>query len=145
MTYRINFDYELGKNNTSSAVTFPKIYQGAPYNLPFKVKNTESGAYRDFSSISNIRLIARTSTSATAPLFTANKSSGHFSISPDGLTINFTLPANLCSSISSSNNTGVAKIDEIPFVYSIEFLDTNNVVTEIFAMGTGFVVLNPSR
>lgn len=145
MTYRINFDYELGKNHTSSAVTFPKIYQGAPYSLPFKLKNTDTGAYRDFSTVHEIRFLARTSMGSENPLFVALKSLGHFSISADGITINFNLPSDLCSSISPSLNVGVAKIEELPFVYSIEFLDINNTVVEIFSNGTGFVVLNPSR
>lgn len=145
MTFRINFDYEIGKNNTSSAVTFPKIYQGAPYSLPFKIKDSSNNVYRDFSSIYEIKMQARTSMNSVDPLFTALKSQGHFSISPDGITVTITFPPELCSTITPDKKVGVASIVELPFVYSIEFLDTNGKVTEIFSNGTGFIVLNPTR
>jgi len=136
----LHFNGEKNRED-SNKVCIPKIYQGAPYEQAIKVKQAD-GSYRDFSIFAEMRMHIRLNQNDTTPILTLTRTGGHLIGLVDQFRIN--IAATDTDHLNIPFNKG-PNINNVAFVFDIEFENVYSVVTERFAMGTGIFSTNTTR
>jgi hypothetical protein len=124
----------------SNIVRMPKLCQGAPYSFGLRVRN-EDLSYRDFSVPTNIRMRIKLRPADTQDLMVLTKAAGNFTVTTDTSpndTLKLVLAAADWANVALPKSTNHMEMD-VPFAFTIEFLDVGGVVTERFAQGSGLI------
>ncbi len=124
----------------SNIVRLPKLCQGAPYSFGLKIRN-EDATYRDFSTVSDMRLRAKLRPADSEYLLVLTKANGNFVVSTDtttGDTLTIVLQVDDWVGVTLPRSTNHMEVD-VPFAFVIEFLDSEGKVIERFAQGSGLI------
>jgi hypothetical protein len=138
----INFEYSESKPSRPGIVRLPKIRQGAPYDVTFRI-NTGTAAspvYRDFTPYDAMRMQVRLAQDGPV-LFELSKAGGELIGTSTSLRLAFLGSKTAWLELPVSANEFV---NEVPFVYDLELI-IGAEVAEQFAAGTGFIVVNTTR
>ena len=124
----------------SNVVRMPKLNQGAPYSFSIRVRN-EDTTYRDFSEVEKIRWRIKLAPKDTADFMMLTLENGNFEVttaSSTGDTLAFKIAALDWAGIEVPLSNNHMEMD-VPFSFVVEFLDSDSVVVERFAQGTGLI------
>ena len=131
----INLDYPTPGAYTADVVRIPKIYQGSPYDQTFRLRSKETGAYRDFSGYTDVRM-QFVPMQGEAPVLTLSKEAGDIITTSTSLQLRFSGARTASMKIPIVSKTA---INEQRLLHTI-VLYQNGVEVERFAQGHAFIV-----
>jgi hypothetical protein len=133
----IRFD---SADNVSGAnvVRLPKLCQGAPYDFALRVRK-EDMSYRDWAEVEGARWRIKLSPADRAQLMELTMANGNLVV--DGDELHFVVKATDWAEVELPQSPNHMELD-VPFSFTIEFLDDAGVVIERFAQGTGLITVD---
>jgi len=126
----------------SNIVRMPKLFEGAPYAFGFRVR-FEDDSYRNFSPIVEMRWRIKLRPADKTDLLVLKKSTGNFRVTDDrslGDRLTFVVHASDWENVREILPRSPNHMEmDVPFAFVVEFLDTEGVVVERFAQGSGLI------
>jgi hypothetical protein len=137
----INMRFDGAANvEGSNIVRLPKLNEGAPYSFSLRIRN-EDLSYRDFSSVSGMRMRIKLRPSDTQDLMVLTLAAGNFVVSTEdtlGDTLTIVITVADWTNIVLPRSTNHMEMD-VPFAFVWEFLTLGGAVNERFAQGSGLI------
>ena len=131
----------------SNIVRMPKLSQGAPYSFGLRIR-LEDESYREWDGVAGIRWRLKLAPADTMDLMILTLANGNFVIEEDD-TLKFIVKASDWAQVKLPQSANHMEMD-VPFSFVVEFLaapegeETEGVVVERFAQGSGLISVNLS-